>query len=147
VSTYTDDWTIAAVPTNIRAILGSAVFQRDFLRLVEMISPDKNERLLAGATAWWRQALQSDPGSPCVAMPPGTLAPFLIAYLHLTLGTPLFISDALLDDWARSDGAQAECQRCGYRMPAPHRACIVCGGSIGEPGGWACSRTASAWLN
>jgi hypothetical protein len=139
--TYTDTWSVAAMRASEAEVLASESFRQNFLWLLGMISPDRNASLLETAKAW------TDIGSLCSAMLTGTAPPFLIAFLACVLGTPLFISDELLDEWARCNGAQAECQRCGYRMPLPHRACVLCGASTGEPGGWARNRAVNAWLN
>ena len=73
---------------------------------------------------------------------------FVIALLHVAMGTPLFLSDELLDAWAVNGGAGAsECERCGYRHPSRFQACVICGGAAGEGGVWAARRARMAGMN
>jgi hypothetical protein len=58
-------------------------------------------------------------------------------YSHLTMATPLFISEELIVAWeACDDGTPCQCRACGYRFPKPWPKCTLCRGDIGPAGNW-----------
>jgi hypothetical protein len=104
--------------------------------------------LLLEAMKTYLEALSTDdPRSPLEAMPVGVVAPFAIVLLHVSMGTPLYLTDSLLELWVKSDGNPVECLRDGYRQPASITMCSVCGSATGEPGCWAKRRAIMAGCN
>ena len=84
------------------------------------------------------------------SLSPTGAVPFVIALLHVSMGTPLFLNDKLLDDWERCTAAEAvaECSHCGYRMPGEgYPRCVLCGGATGPGGVWAQRRARMARMN
>lgn len=79
-------------------------------------------------------------------LPPLAQILLVIAYLHVTTGSPLFVNDALADAFEQryTDGNR-ECSGCGLRHPTNYRACVLCGRATGEIGIW--SRGGRAVLN
>lgn len=118
-------------------------FTAAFFRLARMLCPEYEPLLLQAMDVH----LDEMRVNPSRGMPTGLLGPFVIALLHVTMGTPLHISDELLKAWAYGSGDVVECPRDGYRMPASHLQCAVCGDAMGTPGCFAARRGRLAGLN
>jgi hypothetical protein len=88
------------------------------------------------------QFTQLSQGSPIEIMPTICMAPILITYFHLAIGTPLYLDEQILALWGASDGTALQCKRCGYRFPEPFPRCSLCGGTLGAAGVWELSRAA-----
>jgi Zn ribbon nucleic-acid-binding protein len=129
------------------AIVRSPRFIPAFKELTAMCSLSYAVLLLDALLAYLKALRIDDPRSPFDAMTPGVAAPFAITLLHCEMGTPLFMTDALLNLWSKGDGTVAECVRCGYRMPLGVAVCVVCGGRNGEPGCWSQRKARVAGLN
>lgn len=93
-----------------------------FFRLARMLRPDY-ERLLLQATDVHLDELRVNPSRE---MPTGLLGPFVVALLHVMMGTPLYLSDKMFVAWAQNQsGDVTECAVDGYRMPASETLCPI----------------------
>lgn len=130
-------------------IVRNAAFRPAFERLTKMVNAYAAGVLMSDLVAYYL-AFYDESRWPAIlgSAPPRAIPPMIVTLLHLETGTPLFLSDELLNAWAR-EGLEtiAECSRCGYRMPASYSRCAVCGGRTGEGGIWAKTRARFAWLN
>jgi hypothetical protein len=119
-------------------------FTAAFFRLARKVSPEY-ELVLLQAMDVHLNELRVNPSRE---MPTGLLGPFVIALLHVTVGTPLYMSDELLVAWAQNQsGDVTECAADGYRMPASETLCPICSGETGQPGCFAARRGRVAALN
>jgi hypothetical protein len=119
-------------------ILGNPDVLPAFEKLTDMVSHEGAIRMFGGINPYL-SVLKEQGISTMEFLPVGTAAPLMLALLHCTMGTPLFLNDPLLEAWERTDGTVTECSRCGYRVPAGQgfATCVVCGSRTGEPGCWA----------
>ncbi len=111
-------------------------FPAAFVNLARMLSGDCAARALNFGARYLKGLAAGAAPEP----KPEEGAVLVIALLHCEMGTPLFISDELFDNWALGLGDVAECLACGYRHPAGVRSCHVCSGAVGPGGCWAARR-------
>lgn len=60
-----------------------------------------------------------------------------IAHQYLCFRTPLYFDDRLYDEFMAQEDVEArECGNvlCGYRQPAGHATCVLCGSATGDMG-------------
>jgi hypothetical protein len=131
-----------------RSILGNPDVLQAFKQLLAQLTPESRVVILDDVNPYLCAVLERGV-SFFGDLPVTALAPLALAMLHCTLGTPLHLSDALLEAWSRGDGTVAECSRCGYRMPAAqgYDQCVLCGHPTGEAGIWAAKRGRNAGCN
>ena len=81
---------------------------------------------------WYEQAAAMYPLMLAVGMDPLAEFPdavsivFLMVWRHVTRGTPLHLTDALIDAWRRNGGDVRICRECGYVLPEEFTRCVLC---------------------
>jgi hypothetical protein len=122
-----------ALEDAVKAVAADATFWRALDQLAAKLGPDRN----AALARWAGVVLRTGE----VSLPQGVMptVPVMIAFLHVATGTPVHITDRLMDAWQRWDKSEdvAECSGCGYRHPPKYPLCVLCGSETAVPGTWA----------
>jgi hypothetical protein len=103
------------------------------LKLVDMLSVDRRLAVLQKLSVYMKALVAG-----LEVEIPRECAPIIVlSLLHVSMGCPLVISDALFDAWMADTSSDDvdECPVDGYRQPPRFsRSCVVCGAVVGRPG-------------
>jgi hypothetical protein len=118
----------------------------DVMAMGAVLSPDRRLTMASGLLDALKKIAIS--GAGIGEFPAPLMAVVVMALLHQTTGSGLYLDDAIWDGWCAWNGSDVtECSGCGARFPPGWRTCAACGSVTGEPGLWTLMRAAGSSVN